>query len=207
MTAIAIWCNHEIAANPALWLAADSLVSSCDSKLIDDAAKVFALPVICRSKGEDGLFTERYYDHTYGYCFAGDTLLGQNAYLSLVPLLSNLISSTSYIPSLVDVARYVHTYLSHTHDDCKARRGENSAFEAALFGHCSVTNTLSAYHFLPECENNIFMMSYKAYENMQDSSFYTWEIRRRICVPKSKTLLLLTQLPWRNGKRALMVDG
>jgi hypothetical protein len=79
MTAIAIWCNHERSENPGLWIAADSRVSASGSALIDDAAKVFALPIVCRSADADGLFTERYYDHTYGYCFAGDTLLCQNA--------------------------------------------------------------------------------------------------------------------------------
>jgi len=182
MTAIVIWCNHEIAEKPALWLAADSLVSSGGSKLIGDAAKVFALPVICRSPGENGFFTERYYDHTYGYCFAGDTLLGQNAYLSLVPLLSNLFSSTSYIPSLADVARYVHTYLSHTYDDCKVGRANNAALEAALFGHCSITNTLSAYHFFPKKENDVFRMTLKPYENMQERQFlYLGDLKPHMC--------------------------
>jgi len=172
MTAIAIWCNHEIEENPGLWIAADSLVStSAGSKLINDGAKVFALPIVCRSAGKNGFFTERYYEHTYGYCFAGDTLLGQNAYLSLVPLLSNLFSSTSYIPSSADVARYVHAYLSHTYDDCKAERAENSVFEAALFGHCSITNTLAAYHFFPENENGVFEVTCKLYDNMQEREF------------------------------------
>lgn len=172
MTAIAIWCNHEVTENPGLWFAADSRVStSSGSALIDDGAKVFALPIVCRSAAENGLFTERYYDHTYGYCFAGDTLLGQNAYLSLVPLLSNLVSSASYIPSLADVATYMQSYLSLTFDDCKALRAEHSLFEVALFGHCSRTKELSAYHFIPINKNNIFKMTCESHENMQENEF------------------------------------
>jgi hypothetical protein len=172
MTAIAIWCNHEIEENPGLWIAADSLVSSGGSKLINDGAKVFALPIICSSAGKNGFFTERYYEHTYGYCFAGDTLLDQNAYLSLVPLLSNLFSSISYIPSLADVGRYVHAYLSHTYDDCKAGRAGNAVFEAALFGHCSITNTLSAYHFfLKTNESGVFEVNCQSYDNMHEKEF------------------------------------
>jgi hypothetical protein len=58
MTAIAIWCNHEIAENPGLWIAADSLVStSGGSKLINDGAKIFALPIMCRTAGRNGFFT------------------------------------------------------------------------------------------------------------------------------------------------------
>lgn len=172
MTAIAIWCNHERAENPGLWIAADSRVSnSSGSALINDAAKVFALPVICRSPDENGWFTQRYYDHTYGYCFAGDTLLGQNAYLSLVPLLSNLASSKSYIPTLADVAEYIRTYLSLTFDDCKGQRGEHSLFEVAVFGHCIKTNSLSAYHFMPTREDGLFKITCKTHENMQENDF------------------------------------
>lgn len=173
MTAIAIWCNHEVEGNPGLWIAADSCVSTSDgSVLIEDATKVFGLPIVCRSAGEDGLFTERYYTHTYGYCFAGDTLLGQNAYLSLVPLLGNLVSSASYIPSLADVANYVHAYLSCTFDDCKVVRAERSFFEVALFGHCHRTGTLSAYHYyISSFETSEHRIICKPHENMQEKEF------------------------------------
>lgn len=172
MTAIAIWCNHEVRENPGLWIAADSRVStSLGPALIDDAAKVFALPVVCRSPGENGLMTEVYYDHTYGYCFAGDTLLGQNSYLALVPLLSNLVSSTSYIPSLAEVARYMHSWLRLTFDSCKGSRFERSLFEVALFGHCRTTDQLSAFHFMPKDVNGVVEIACKPHENMQENQF------------------------------------
>ena len=136
-----------------------------------------------------------------------DTLLGQNAYLSLVPLLSNLFSSTSYIPSSADVARYVHAYLSHTYDDCKAGRAENSVFEAALFGHCSITNTLAAYHFFPENENGVFEVTCKLYDNMQERKFLYLGDSKVHMSSQIKAALLLSRLPWPSGKRALKVDG
>lgn len=171
MTAIAIWCNHENAENPGLWVAADTRVSTPSGSLIDDAAKVFALPVVCRSPGPNGLPEERYHDHTYGYCFAGDTLLGQNAYLALAPLLSNLFSSARYIPSLDDVAIYIHSYLSLTFDACKLHRAERSIFEVALFGHCPRINSLSAYHFIPTFEQEVVKMTFQSHENMQQNDF------------------------------------
>lgn len=172
MTAVAIWCNHEASGNPGLWVAADSRVSTLQgSALIEDAAKVFALPVVCRSPGANGLMTEVYYNHTYGYCFAGDTLLGQNAYLALTPLLSNLVSSTSYIPSLADVARYVHAWLCRTFNSCKGLRGERSLFEVAVFGHCRMTDQLSVFHFLPKPENSVFEIACEPHENMQAKEF------------------------------------
>jgi hypothetical protein len=36
MTAIAIWCNHENAENPGLWVAADTRVSTPSGSLIDE---------------------------------------------------------------------------------------------------------------------------------------------------------------------------
>ena len=93
MTAIVIWLNDENPQLPSLWVASDSRVSkSKDSRLIDDATKIFALPVVCRSASQNGFFTDITYYHTYGYCFAGSTLLGQNTFLALMPLLSNLIT-------------------------------------------------------------------------------------------------------------------
>ena len=172
MTAIAIWCNHEVRENPGLWIAADSRVSvSGGSVLIDDGAKLFALPVVCRSPGETGFFSKIYHANTYCYCFAGDTLLGQNTYLALVPLLSNLVSSTSYIPSLADVARYMRSYLRHTFDDCKVTRAESSIFEVGLFGYCSKTDKLSIFHFIPKLEESVFKMTYEPHENMQAKDF------------------------------------
>src|SRR5438552_8653485 len=141
MTAIAIWCNHEIVESPNLWIAADSrVIAARGSILIEDAAKLFGLPVVCRLPDSQGFFSNVYYAHTYGYCFAGSTLMGQNAYLAVTPLLSNLISPTSYVPSLADVANYLLSYLRLTFDGYKERVGDHAMFEVALFGHCSRTN-------------------------------------------------------------------
>ena len=172
MTAIAIWCNHERRENPGLWIAADSRVSaSCDSVLIDDAVKLFTLFVVCRSPGDDGFFSKLYYAHTYGYCFAGSTLMGQNAYLALVPLLSNLVSSTSYIPSLADVAKYMLSYLGRTFNDYKERVGPQAMVEVCLFGHCSRTGNLSIFHYIPRLEEGVYKLTCDQHENMKENEF------------------------------------
>lgn len=171
MTAIAIWCNHEIHDNPALWIAADSRVSDTNYTLIEDAAKVFSLPVVCRASSEGGFFSNIYYAHTLGYCFAGSTLMGQNAFLGLTPLLSNLVSQTSYIPSLSDIAQHVLSFLSHTFDDYKQRVGLNAVFEVAIFGHCHRENELSAFHFIPEEVNGIIQMTLSVHKGMKDKEF------------------------------------
>src|SRR5690348_11601459 len=136
MTAIAIWRNDEIAGNPSLWATADSLVSGPQKEqLIGDAVKIFPLPIICRRPGPTGFFSEPYFVHTLGYCFAGSTLMGQNSYLGLTPLLSNIISTNSYLPSMRDIASHILAYLQRTFDDYKAVAAANSLFQVALFGH------------------------------------------------------------------------
>lgn len=183
MTAIAIWCNHEVKDNPGLWIAADSRVSATDkSVLIEDAAKLFSLSVTCRSPGDDGLFSKVYYTHTLGYCFAGNTLMGQNAYLTLTPLLCNLISPASYVPSLADVARHVLAYLSLTFDDYKERVGPSAMFEVALFGFCHRTAQLSVFHYTPKLEGGIFRMTCIPYHNMKDRDFvYLGDDKSQMC--------------------------
>ncbi|HEY9795122.1 MAG TPA: hypothetical protein V6D30_05725 [Leptolyngbyaceae cyanobacterium] len=120
MTAIAIWFNDENPKNPSLWIASDSRVSKNQSStLIDNAAKVFTLPVVCRFPGEEGFFSKIAYYHTYGYCFAGSTLLGQNTFLALMPLLSNLVAVQPYTPQMADVAQFVLEYLGRAFDDYK----------------------------------------------------------------------------------------
>jgi hypothetical protein len=183
MTAIAIWCNHETPSNPGLWIAADSRVSNSGSSvLIDDASKIFSLPVICRAQGKDGFFSEVYEAHTYGYCFAGSTLLGQNTYLTLQPLLGNLVSPVGYIPSIADVAKYLLAYLRLTFDDVRERIGPASMVEVGLFGHCRKTGQLSMFHYIPKLDGSVYRMTCESHENMQDKNFvYLGDQRPHMC--------------------------
>lgn len=176
MTAIAIWCDREETAdNPRLWIAADSRVTTSgpSTLLIDDAAKIFSLPVICFAPNTTGFYSERYSAQTFGFCFTGSTLMGQNSYLALLPLLTSLISSERYVPSLVDISNYVLAYLSRTFDDYAPRGGYTAAFEVALFGHCKVTNNLSLFHYIPRRvgDEEPYRMTCVSYESMQDKQF------------------------------------
>jgi hypothetical protein len=152
MTAIAIWCNNEIEENPSLWIVSDSRVSKGNSLLIEDAAKVFTLPIICKAPGSSGFFTDIYYQHSFGFCFAGSTLMGQNSFLALQPLLGNLSSVENYIPSIEDVGNYILNYLKKTFDDYKISGGASAVFEAAIFGYCHVAKKLQIIHISPVFE-------------------------------------------------------
>ena len=150
MTAIAIWLNEEDPNRPALWVAADSLVTGAgESRLIGDAAKIMPLHVVCRRPDSQGFYSKLASMHSYGYAFAGSTLVGQNVYLSLMPLLSSLNAHADYSPSLVEVADYIHRYLRTSYDDLKVSLGPKAHFCIAIFGWCPVTRAVGVYKFQP----------------------------------------------------------
>jgi hypothetical protein len=172
MTAIVIWRNDEIEGNPTLWAAADSLVSGGgNAQLIADAVKIFPLPIICRRPDTRGFFSDPYVAHTLGYCFAGSTLMGQNAYLGLMPLLSNIISHNSYVPSMSDIARQILAYLKRSFDDYKAIGSHNALFEVAVFGYCLRSQQLEIFHFRPEMLEGIFEMTATSYQSLKTHDF------------------------------------
>ena len=150
MTGIAIWPSYIDLERPRIWASGDSLISQHGgSPLIQDGAKIFSVPVVCRSVGKDGLFSEPYFAHTLGYCFAGSTLMGQNSFLSAAPLLTTLTSEEKYIPSMEDVAKYFHYFMRNSYDYYKAIAQGGAQFEAAIFGWCHNAKALEAWHFKP----------------------------------------------------------
>lgn len=174
MTAIAIWRNDEVEGNPALWVAADSRVSGSGGQLlIADAVKILSLPIICRRPGVDGFFNTTYFVHTLGYCFAGSTLMGQNTYLGLLTLLSNLKSVNSYIPSVEDVARHIRAYLDLSFRDYGPRsiEAKQALFEVALFGYCHKTLRLEIFVLRPELIEGIYEVGVTAYQELKTHDF------------------------------------
>ncbi|WP_081682171.1 hypothetical protein [Pseudacidovorax intermedius] len=151
MTAIAIWLNEENPRSPSLWVAADSLVTGeRESRLIGDAAKILPIQVVCRRPDPQGFFTQVSSVHSYGYAFAGSTLVGQNLYLCLAPLLSSLNVQEDYSPSLAEVADYIHRYVRTSYDDLKVSLGSKSHFCIAIFGWCPASGTLGVYKLQPK---------------------------------------------------------
>lgn len=173
MTAISIWLNNENPKHHSLWIASDSRVSkSQNSTLIDDGAKIFALPVVCRVPRKNGFFSQIDYFHSYGYCFAGSTLLGQNTFLALMPLLGNLAASQSYIPDMPSVANFILRYLGRAFDNYKIIACEKSAVEVALFGWCHATQKYYIFHYYPgENDDGVVVMKCTVHTNLQEKCF------------------------------------
>jgi hypothetical protein len=202
MTAIAIWRTDEDPDTPLLWVAADSLISQSSMPLLHDASKVFQLSVTCQSPGAHGFFTETYHTHSYGYCFAGSTLLGQNTYLAVAPLLANLASPTQYVPSLKDVADYVGRYVRSSFDEFKIIAGTGAFFEIAIFGFCPQTRMLSAYRFFPQKINDVYSITCEMHQNMEDKDFiYLGDQKERLTAAISAAFIA-TSLPGRPSTRA-----
>lgn len=171
MTSIVVWPN-KTSGRPAIWVASDSRVSRPEGGLlIEDGAKIFGLPVVCRGVGADGFFSDIYFAHSFGYCFAGSTLMGQNAFLTLTPLLTTLISSERYVPSMHDVALFMLRFISRTFDEYKSRAAGGAFFEAALFGWCHAKKALEIWHFKPSDESGVWEMTLEQIVSSESGTF------------------------------------
>jgi len=172
MTSIVVWPNFELDRYPSMWVVGDTRVSFANgSPILEGAAKILGLPLVCREPDQSGFFSKAYFEHSFGYCFAGSTLMGQNSYLSLVPLLSNLVSANHYLPSMSDVANFALKYIRKTFDEYKERVGPSAMFEAAIFGWCHVNNQLEIWHFRPELQNDVYEMSLASHVDPQFKDF------------------------------------
>lgn len=174
MTGIVIWPSYVHPTTPRIWASGDSLISQAGgspSPLIQDGAKIFSVPIVCRSIGRDGLFTEPYFAHTLGYCFAGSTLMGQNSFLSASPLLTTLTSEKRYIPSIEDIVRFFHYFMSSSYDNYKVIAQSRAHFEAALFGWCHNSGALEAWHFKPSDASGVWRIGFEKADFCVSGSF------------------------------------
>jgi hypothetical protein len=171
VTSIVVWPNFELPQTPSLWVVGDTLVSAAGQPLIGDAAKIFILPVICRSPGLQGFFSEEYFSHSLGYCFAGSTLMGQNSYLAIAPLLSNLISVNRYVPSMMDIAEFMMRHLERAYNQYKVQAAAFAAFEVCLFGWCHRENSLEVWHFFPKLRDGEMRMTSTRHASMVFGDF------------------------------------
>ncbi len=165
-----------------MWVVGDTRVSSANgSPILEGAAKIFGLPVVCRAPGQNGIFSQVYFEHSFGYCFAGSTLMGQNSYLSLIPLLSNLVSANRYVPSMSDVAHFALKFIKRAFDEYKKCVGPNATFEAAIFGWCHVNNQLEIWHFRPELQNEVYDITLAPNVDLQFKDFlYLGDEKREV---------------------------
>lgn len=124
--------------------------------LLDEGAKLFSVPIVCRQPGEAGFFTDPYSVQAVALACAGGSLIYMHVYACLVPIMSNLIGIAPNAPSLEEVAetsakvatRYVASLgqVSHT-----AHR-----VELVLAGFCLAHSRYEAIEIRPHFENEAF---------------------------------------------------
>jgi hypothetical protein len=202
MTAIAIWCNQERKYQPALWIAADTRITNGESTLIEHGAKIFSLPVVCRSAGPEGFFSITNYSYAYGFCFAGSTLLGQNTYLSLAPLLANLISHPGYIVPMSEVAKYIYLNVKLEFDQYKERFGANASLDIAIFGYCHFSNAFSIYHIHPTMESGMFTLMCEDHVDIKNEEFVYLGDNRKFMSEQISSAFKARPMPGRPISRA-----
>lgn len=107
MTLAATWCSYEPPLPPRLWMASDSRISDEAAPLIDEAIKIYEVPIVCRAPGNSGFFDRISFEGAVGLLGAGASLVFQQVYGTVVPLLGNLIQPTDFVPTLEEVAAFI----------------------------------------------------------------------------------------------------
>ena len=156
MTLLAVWCAEE-----RLWMASDSRLSGGGGSLIDEAVKIFELPVVCRAPSEQsGFFEDIYFATRLGLGCAGHSLIYQQVQATLLPLLGNLIGRRGAIPAMVDIASFVGEVGTQYVRSLGRRRPEDAdRVKMLLVGWCPIERRLAAYEVRPEIVGS--MMSFK----------------------------------------------
>jgi hypothetical protein len=92
MTLTAVWLNREEPEAPRLWITTDSRISDDRGPLVDQGNKLFVVPVVCREPDAQGFFTVPFFTQTVGLMCFGGSLIYNNVYASVIPLVTALIA-------------------------------------------------------------------------------------------------------------------
>lgn len=144
MTLVGVWRGDE----GRLWMASDSRLHDGSSTMINEAVKLFEVPMRCVAGGplggpEHGV----YYRATLGLACAGSSLTFGQLQSNLVSLLGHVLDPGRRVPTMLDVASYAArvgtVYL---------RSYGSSAGHAVvvLAGWCPTESRLLAYELRPE---------------------------------------------------------
>jgi len=88
MTLVASWISLEKGAQRSIWVAADTKISSRNTALTLEGAKVLELQIACRSLSHD--WGTVVYRTSLCFAYAGSSLVALNSYAALSTILSNL---------------------------------------------------------------------------------------------------------------------
>jgi hypothetical protein len=151
---VAVWRNEE--ESPSIWVATDSRISDRAGVLLDEGGKLFSVPVLCRRPGDTGLFSVPYFSQEVGLACVGGSLVYQQVYACLVPVLSNLIAFEETPPSQEDVAGAVARVTTWYVMSLGQRDPAAHGVGLVLAGYCAPHARQEAYRFEPRFEEQMF---------------------------------------------------
>jgi hypothetical protein len=131
----AVWANYELAARPGLWMASDSRISDGGGRLIDEGIKLYELPMVCSKPDEQGFFTVPFHATSFGMVCAGGSLVYQQVYGAMVPILTTLISDGTQIPTVAAVATLAGELTTRYVRSLGHRRRDAHRVELIVGGH------------------------------------------------------------------------
>lgn len=151
MTLTATWINGETPTG-SLWMASDSRISDGEGVLLDEGAKLFELPVVCRGPGPSGFFDQTYLDTRFGLVCSGSTVIFHQVYATLIPSLGNL-AGYGHVPALQDVAALVARMTTLFTRSLGVTRPRGAYAALVVAGVDPITSTLQAFEISPELDD------------------------------------------------------
>jgi hypothetical protein len=151
MTAIVIWYEPS---DRCLWAMGDTrLTQKANANgaviLTDCGAKLLSLPVRCSVL--TGAERAQFFASTFGFAFAGSALVAAMTFATSSTVLGDLITiGDPQPPSLGEISETVRKIGERYWRDISSANNVKQAFEAAVFGHCPVSNRLEIHHVFPQ---------------------------------------------------------
>ena len=112
--------------------------------LLEQGVKLFELPLAVYRPGPDGFFDQPYFETSIGLACAGSTLVFQQVYATMVPVLSKL-GGAGEVPMLADVASFVGRLTTSYVRALGATRPHSAMANLTVAGACPSTGSLEAY--------------------------------------------------------------
>lgn len=165
MTSIIIWKNNEN--GESLWAVSDSRVTGEGEKpMVEACPKLYAIPIQIQPVDTSSFQLQV---SSFGFCFAGSTLIGQTAYQKLSMLMTRLrpleemeIENPRAIlprlPTLENISNILLDIVANlVADICNYKFLLNSQsppmYEVTIFGYCHKINAFKAYSIKSNSED------------------------------------------------------
>ena len=159
MTLVVCWFPRN-----ELHCVADSRISGAQGKvtITDAGPKIFPIPVLVTAVEDNRVTgTAR---HTFGFAFAGATLLAGNTHAIASIYTQQLTRVPARLPSLQTVANIYARVAEYMTADVGSRRNEVDTFSAFIFGQCPVEKKLRVAKLVPHLESNTFRVNVEIFD-------------------------------------------